>query len=510
MADPAGAGAPAPLSGVTPRWEWRTFGGRFDVADAVLAQSTPARVHRSDDRYVLSPRSDASVKVRDGSMDVKVLLAVDEHGLELWTPILDAGLPLSAGDVSTVLDALRLETPTSLPESCSFDELVADVIGDRSDVAVLTVHKERTQYRVDGCMVESTEIAADGATTRTIGVESSDPAEVLATCRTLGFDFERNVSVTRWLKAIVGLGTRRHLVLDIGTNSVKYHLGERLADGSLRTLVERSAVTRLGEAQSDTGELGRPAIVRTVEAIVTMVDEAHRSDAVDVVAVGTAGLRRAPNRAELVDAVRQRTGVAIEVISGEEEARLAFLAATSALPAAQGRLAVFDTGGGSSQFTFGHDDEVDEQFSVYVGAVRTAERFGLESVTSTDTLEEALAWLGTELAALDDRPRPDVVVGIGGGVTNLAAVELQLAEYDPDAVHGAVLDLDELDRQIERYRTSTTEERRGIVGLQPARAEVILAGACIVRTILTKLGRDSFTVSDRGLRHGVEIARFGS
>ena len=97
---------------------------------------------------------------------------------------------------------------------------------------------------------------------------------------------------------------------------------------------------------------------------------------------------------------------------------------------------------------------------------------------------------------------------MGGTVTNLAAVKHGLAEYDPDIVHGTVLDLAEIDREIELYRTRDVEQRRSIPGLQPARAEVILAGACVVRTILTKLGHDSLTVSDRGLRHGVFLERF--
>ena len=98
---------------------------------------------------------------------------------------------------------------------------------------------------------------------------------------------------------------------------------------------------------------------------------------------------------------------------------------------------------------------------------------------------------------------------MGGAVTNLTAVKLGLATYDPDVVQGAVLDRGEVDRQIELFRTRTAEQRRAIVGLQPKRAEVILAGACIVRTVMDKLGRESFTVSDRGLRHGLLIERFG-
>ena len=98
---------------------------------------------------------------------------------------------------------------------------------------------------------------------------------------------------------------------------------------------------------------------------------------------------------------------------------------------------------------------------------------------------------------------------MGGALTNLAAVKHELAEYDPDVVQGTRLDDAEIDRQIELYRTRPADERRAIVGLQPNRAEVILAGACVVRTVLTKLGCDSLVVSDRGLRHGLVVDRFG-
>jgi exopolyphosphatase/guanosine-5'-triphosphate,3'-diphosphate pyrophosphatase len=98
---------------------------------------------------------------------------------------------------------------------------------------------------------------------------------------------------------------------------------------------------------------------------------------------------------------------------------------------------------------------------------------------------------------------------MGGALTNLAAVAHGLAEYDPDVVHGTRLDTAEIDRQIELYRTRAAGDRRAIVGLQPARAEVILAGACVVRSVLTKLDRESLVVSDRGLRHRLIADRFG-
>jgi exopolyphosphatase/guanosine-5'-triphosphate,3'-diphosphate pyrophosphatase len=248
---------------------------------------------------------------------------------------------------------------------------------------------------------------------------------------------------------------------------------------------------------------------RTITAIAGMADEARREGVENIAAVGTAGLRLARNSADFVSAVRGRTGVEIEVISGEEEARLSYVAATSALGLTEGSLVVFETGGGSSQFTFGDGGEVHERFSVDLGAAGLTERFGLDGVVPDDVLAAAFDAIASDLVRLDGRPVPDALVALGGAVTNMAAVVHELATYDPNVVQGTMLDLGEIDRQVELYRTRTADERRKIVGLQPKRAEVILAGACIVRTGVAKLGRDAAIVSDRGLRHGVLLERFG-
>jgi exopolyphosphatase/guanosine-5'-triphosphate,3'-diphosphate pyrophosphatase len=240
-----------------------------------------------------------------------------------------------------------------------------------------------------------------------------------------------------------------------------------------------------------------------------MADEARRLGVRAIAAVGTAGLRIASNGAQVVAAVRAKSGVAIEIISGDEEARLAFVAARAGLGLKQGTLVIFDTGGGSSQFTFGHDAVIDERFSVDVGAVRYAERYRLDRVVSDETLREALAAIASDLSRLDGRAPPAALAAMGGAVTNLAAVRHGLVNYDPEVVQGTVLDRAEIDRQIELHRTQDADARRRIVGLQPKRAEVILAGACIVRTVMDKLGKTQLTVSDRGLRHGVLAERFG-
>ena len=302
----------------------------------------------------------------------------------------------------------------------------------------------------------------------------------------------------------------RYAVIDVGTNSVKFHIGEKHADGTWTKVVDRADVTRLGEGLDASGGAFTPqAMERTVVAIAGMAAEAQREGAAAVAAVGTMGLRTARNSDDFIAAVVQRCGVRIEVIPGAEEARLAYLAVKSGLGFGAGSIVIFDTGGGSSQFTFGHGAAVTEQFSLNVGAVRFAEAYGLERVVSPTDLQRAMDAMAADLSRLDAAAVPDILVGMGGAVTNLTAVSLSLRMYDPDAVQGAALTSREVDRQIELYRSHSTEERRQIVGLQPKRAEVILAGACIVRTVMRKLRKDELTVSDRGLRHSFLVDRFG-
>jgi exopolyphosphatase / guanosine-5'-triphosphate,3'-diphosphate pyrophosphatase len=326
----------------------------------------------------------------------------------------------------------------------------------------------------------------------------------------LGLGGYTNTSYPRAMAALLDDAPERYAVIDAGTNSVKFHVAEHAASGQWRTVVDRAEMTRLGEGLVPGGAIVDAALERTAAAIAGMVDEAKRHGVRAIAAVGTAGLRMASNGEAVVAALQARTGVQIEVISGEEEGRLAYVAAQAGLGFNRGSLVVFDTGGGSSQFTFGHDAHVDERFSVDVGAVRTTERFRLDRSVSPEVLREALAAISADLSRIEGRPVPDALVAMGGAVTNLTAVMHGLATYDPAVVQGSVVDRAEIDRQIELYRSRDADARRAIVGLQPKRAEVILAGACIVRTVMDKLGKQSFTVSDRGLRHGVLAERFGA
>ena len=493
---------------IVPRWEWRWFGPRLGPAESKLAAMTPVGVQESDETYLLSGAGD-NVKVRDALMDIKVLREVDRNGLEQWTPVMKAGFPLPASEVAKVFEALRLVPPALRRANYSLEEFINELAVPGGRIRAISVHKRRTRYSVGGCMAELSEVVADGKPTRTVAVESEDAAAVVAAVRSLGMGGYLNTSYPRGLAALIEGKPSRYAVIDVGTNSVKFHIGERDRDGKWRAVVDRAEMTRLGEGLEQHNVIGDAALERTTAAIAGMVDEAKRREVLAIAAVGTAGLRIASNRDAVLASIEARTGLRIEVISGDEEGRLAYVAATSGLGLSAGSLVVFDTGGGSSQFTFGHDSSVDERFSVNVGAVRYTERYKLDGVVSAVVLHEAMAAIAADLSRIDGRPVPAALVAMGGAVTNITAVKHSLASYDPAIVQGTVLDRAEIDRQIELYRSRDADGRRTIVGLQPKRAEVILAGACIVRTVMEKLGKQTLTVSDRGLRHGVLAERFG-
>jgi exopolyphosphatase / guanosine-5'-triphosphate,3'-diphosphate pyrophosphatase len=497
------------MTAISARWEWRTFGPGASVAERCWRDVEPTAEQVSDEVYLLSDGGQ-TVKYRDGLMDVKQLLETDAFGLQQWTPVLKASFPIGRDDLERVFSALNVPLPALAREQYTFDEFRAELTGPERGIRAVDVHKRRVRYRPHGCSAEVTDVRADDVNGSTVAIEAEDGAAVIRVVRSLGLDDYLNTAYPAGLARMLDAVPDRYAVIDAGTNSIKFHIAERTPERDWRTLVDRAELTRLGEGLTEGGPIGREPLERTVAAIAGMAEEAVAQRVLAIAAVGTAGLRMAANGPEVVAEIARRTGVEIAVIPGEEESRVAFLAVRAGLPTPRGTAAVLDTGGGSTQLTFGHDDAVDEQWSVNVGAVRYTEQCGLDDAVSEEALHAALDAISRDLSRLDGRPPVDDLVGMGGAITNLTAVSLALEPYDADRVQGAVLERSEIDRQIELYRTTRTEDRRSIVGLQPKRAEVILAGACIVRTVMGKLGVDRLTVSDRGLRHGVLVERFGT
>jgi exopolyphosphatase / guanosine-5'-triphosphate,3'-diphosphate pyrophosphatase len=191
---------------IVPRWEWRTFGDDFAEAERKLAAIAPERVQESDEIYLLSVASDASVKVRDGLMDVKLLEAVDGDGLEQWKPAMKAEFPLAAAGVRGVFDALGVPAPSFSRETYTADQFVGELIDPDPRLRALEVHKHRERFTVGGAMAEQSEVRAAERARGTIAIESEDSSLVVAAVRELGLPLRPNVCLARGLKALVGFG----------------------------------------------------------------------------------------------------------------------------------------------------------------------------------------------------------------------------------------------------------------------------------------------------------------
>ena len=275
----------------------------------------------------------------------------------------------------------------------------------------------------------------------------------------------------------------RFAVIDIGTNSMKMHVA-RVMHGRMTVLGDYTEVTRLGEGFHETKILTDDAIDRNVAQVIAFKAQAEELGVEKIIAVGTMALRSAKNAKEFLDAVKKSTKMRVEVIPGEEEARLSYLAVLSGLGALDGDLVIFDTGGGSTEFIFGKGEEIDRQFSLDIGSRRPTEEYCNSDPVTTEELEAMFAGLDNEFETVAGPI--DTLVGMGGTVTSLGAVFHEMKVYDPDVIQGSKLPIKEVERQVKMYRSRTIEKRADTIGLMPKRADVILSGASIVLTIMRR------------------------
>lgn len=290
--------------------------------------------------------------------------------------------------------------------------------------------------------------------------------------------------------------------IDVGTQST--NLLVRDAHG--RDLARIISATRLGENLHATGLLAADAMQRTVEEIERHLDRARELGATEISLTGTAACRRAKNTSDFSDLVRTRTGLELEVLSEQEEARLSFVGALSGLPKSDGPTLVVDIGGGSTEYIIGFD-QPEMSASIPFGAVTstsshiTTDPARPEDLTNligavADELEE----IGRNIPAL---LTPARVVGIAGTIVTVAAVEIGLATFDESVLDGFVLTKDAAEDVFRTLATERHSERILNPGLEPHRADIIVAGCCILVATLRRLHIDEIVVSTRNILDGL-------
>lgn len=293
--------------------------------------------------------------------------------------------------------------------------------------------------------------------------------------------------------------------IDCGTNSTRL-LISRGSGAEATPLVRRNTITRLGQGVHDSGRLAPEAIERTVEALRTyrtVMDE-HGVEQVRVTA--TSAARDAANRDAFFDAAEAVLGTRPELLSGEEEAELSFLGATAELDPDDGPFLVIDIGGGSTEFIVG-TDRVETSRSIDIGCVRFTETYIEHDPPHPEELHACIsvttAWLddiAREIPGLTSAP---TIVGLAGTVTTVAAVEIGLTEWDRDAIHHFRLERDAIEDVFRTLATEPLEDRTHNPGLEPERADVIVAGVCILVAIVRWLEADEVLVSESDILDGL-------
>jgi exopolyphosphatase / guanosine-5'-triphosphate,3'-diphosphate pyrophosphatase len=291
--------------------------------------------------------------------------------------------------------------------------------------------------------------------------------------------------------------------IDVGTNTTLLLVAHVADSGAVEVLEERAEITRLGRGIGAGGALGAEAIARTLAALTGFAEAARRHDA-RIFAVGTEALRRAPNASEFLAPAAKILGTPVEVIDGGREAALTFGAVVAAFPDVRASdVVVVDIGGGSTEIVIARAGEVGFRTSLPLGSVRLTERFVHHDPAEDAEVAAIVAAVDAALVGVPFPTGAPQLVGVAGTVTSLAAMAQDLASYDAGRVHGYRLPADALARQIDRLRRATQADRERMAGLDPRRADVILAGALILDRVARAMGVPEIRVSDRGIRWGL-------
>jgi exopolyphosphatase/guanosine-5'-triphosphate,3'-diphosphate pyrophosphatase len=291
---------------------------------------------------------------------------------------------------------------------------------------------------------------------------------------------------------------------DVGSNTVLMLAAEVDERRQPRVLLELSRITRMGRGVDRNGRLDPGSASLTLATLEEFAAKARAAGVERMAAVATAALRDAADGTEFIADVRERAGVDLQIISGEEEASLSHLAVVRGLnldPAHP--LLIVDIGGGSTELIRAVPGAKLEMVSLQLGSVRLTERCIHSDPPSDADAAAVRATIDSALNALGWNCGPVTLVGIAGTVTTLCAVALGLKDYDSAIVHGHRLPQAEIDRVIGMLRSLPQAERLKVPGLPEGRADVIFAGAMILARVMSRFNADSVIVSDQGVRWGL-------
>jgi exopolyphosphatase/guanosine-5'-triphosphate,3'-diphosphate pyrophosphatase len=292
----------------------------------------------------------------------------------------------------------------------------------------------------------------------------------------------------------------RVAAVDLGTNSTRLLVAD--VDGEeLREVVRRLTITRLGEGVDARGLLLPLPIARVRNCLSEFRGELEQLGATRTLAVATSAVRDAENGEAFLGEVEWSYAFTTRLLSGSEEATMMYEGVRAGRASLENVLIV-DIGGGSTELVSASDGEPAESTSLNVGCVRITERFLRSDPPAASELAAASAYVRALLPPLE----PAHAIGVAGTVTTLAALDLGLAEYDPDRTHGHKISRESVERELGRLAAMTLEERTRVPGLEPGRAPVIVAGLVVLREIMDAYELSEVEASERDILHGAALA----
>jgi exopolyphosphatase / guanosine-5'-triphosphate,3'-diphosphate pyrophosphatase len=294
-------------------------------------------------------------------------------------------------------------------------------------------------------------------------------------------------------------------VIDVGSNSTRLLVAD-VEDGRVKPVERRSTVTRLGRGVDLSGQLAAEAIEATCAAVDSYVATLQELGVERVDAIATSAVRDATNGGAFVAELRERFALSARVLDGEEEARLTYLGATSEHSPEVPTL-VIDIGGGSTELVVGEGRDVEWHASLQAGVVRHTERHLIHNPPTPVELEA----LATDLRGLietarAEAPRAEAGIAVAGTPTSLAAIEMELEPYDPQQIHGHVLELPSVQRMLSRLAATPLEQRTEIRGLHADRAPTIVAGVVTLAEAMRAFDLERIAVSEHDILYGAAIA----
>ena len=297
----------------------------------------------------------------------------------------------------------------------------------------------------------------------------------------------------------------RVAAIDVGTNSTRLLVAEGRGDG-FRPIDRRMIVTRLGEGVDRNRALSQEALERTLLTVAEYAATCGEYGVERIRVTGTSAVRDARNKDDFFEGIQKLTGRAPELLSGEAEARTTFLGALSDLAPGSPALVV-DIGGGSTELIYG-TDEPEALVSIDIGCVRLFERHLHSDPPSTSELKALRAEVRDALSDARGKlgvPAGALLVGVAGTVTQLAQLETGLPVYDPDITHHMVLSHGDVRRLVRRLESLTLSQRRRVKGLEPGRADVILAGGELLEAVMETFDSAEVLVSEKDILDGLVI-----